>query len=233
MTTLLNSTSYYNGYPLLIHHTMVVPILREFQERNNLDHYRMFTWHGVQIEGAEDVNVGVQDGYPESAPPRNDWEQLCYDGEIEVGEHPAKDFLELARAFFSYAPKWREPWCETPDEDGTLDMFATDAITFHILCRQIAAGRVKLLAGIVKALRNMQNIMKSPIYHFCEVEDGGAPRLMEAAFEALPAESARRLTTGEDNDLFEEAVNLDLVADFLVAKRAFRAMRCLKLVKSI
>jgi hypothetical protein len=64
-------------------------------------------------------------------------------------------------------------------------------------------------------------VLKSPVYHYVEVEDGGAPKMMEDAFDNLEPESANRLTTGEDDELFESAVNLDLVADFLIAKTAF------------
>ena len=64
MTTLLDMTSYYDGYPLLVHHTMVGPILREFANRTNRDQRRMLTWNGVQIEGAEDFYHGVQSGLP-------------------------------------------------------------------------------------------------------------------------------------------------------------------------
>jgi hypothetical protein len=57
--------------------------------------------------------------------------------------------------------------------------------------------------------------------------------MMEDAFDNLEPESANRLTTGEDHELFESAVNLDLVADFLIAKRAFRAFKALKALKAL
>jgi hypothetical protein len=222
-------TSYYDGYPLLVHHTMVGSILREFANRTNRDQRRMLTWNGVQIEGAEDFYHGVQSGLPETPRPRVDWELLHKVGELQerVTKHPNKKFLKVPRMFFNNTPTpaERDYWIETPDyyETDTLDMFTPDTISFDNLLLHIECdGEQPLFFSVVKALRRMQNVLKSPVYHYVEVEDGGAPKMMEDAFDNLEPESANRLTTGEDDELFESAVNLDLVADFLIAKRAFK-----------
>jgi hypothetical protein len=237
MTTLLNATSYYNGYPLLVHHSLVAHILREYSDRTNRDMYRMLSWNGVQIEGAEDENIGIQGDYPDS-PLRVDWQQLNLDGELVVDPHPEKEFLDTARAFFNYTPKTRQWWRDTPDDtnSGVLDMWAEDGIKFDgVISHLETDARLPLFFGVVKALRAMQSVLKSPIYHFVECEDGFAPRLMEAAYDALPAESAKRLVSddGMDSFLFSEAVNVDLVADFLVAKRAFRGWLAAKRVARV
>ena len=74
---------------------MVGPILREFADRTNRDQYRMLTWNGVQIEGAEDFYHGVQSGLPETPRPRVDWELLHKVGELQerVTKHPNKKIL--------------------------------------------------------------------------------------------------------------------------------------------
>ena len=159
MTTMLNSTSYYDGHPMLVHHTMVAPILREFSDRTNRDQYRMFTWNGVQIEGAEDFNVGVQPNYPHTPPPRMDWEQMFEDGELAVSTHGDKDFLRTARMLFNCTPASRDWWCETPyaDESGVLDMFTPDAVSFKALLLHLDEGDVlPHYFGVFKALRDMQ-----------------------------------------------------------------------------
>jgi hypothetical protein len=230
MTTLLDATSYYDGNPLLVHHSLVAHILREYADRQNRDMYRMFSWNGVQIEGAEDYNVGIQGDYHLTPPPRVDWQQLNMDGELVVESHPDKEFLDMARAFFNYTPGFRECWRETPDDTdtGVLDMWAADGITFDKVISHLETdARLPLFFGVVKALRDLQSVLKNPIYHFVECQDGGAPRLMEAAFEALPAESTKRLVSddGMDSYIFSEAVNVELVADFMVAKRAFQGWK--------
>ena len=245
MTTLLDATSYYDGYPLVVHHTMVVPILREFAQRTNRDQYRMLSWNGVQIEGAEDFNHGVQ--WPEPPLPRVDWELLHKSGELQqlVTKHPNNKFLKVARMFFNYTPEPedRDLWIETPDHyrTDTLDVFTPDAISFDTLILHIEPEGepgdehdeqpLPPFFAMVNALRRMQNVLKSPVYHYVEIEDGGAPKMLKDAFAGLEPESADRLTTGEDHDLFESAVNLDLVADFLIAKRAFKAFKLSKAFK--
>ena len=246
MTTLLDSTSYYDGYPLLVNHTFVGSILGEFAKRTNLDQRRMLTWNGVQIEGAEDIYHGVQ--WAESPLRRVDWELLHKVGELQelVTEHPNNKFLKAARMFFNYTPdpEDRDLWIETPDHyrTDTLDVFTPDAISFDTLILDIETEEeleeghdeqpVPFFFAKVQALRRMQNVLKSPVYHYFEVEDGGAPKMLKPAFADLDPESADRLTTGEDHALFESAVNLDLVADFLIAKRAFKAFKVSKAFKA-
>ena len=206
---------------------MVVPIFREFADRQNRDQYRMLTWNGVEIEGAEDDNEGREsDGYPHTPPPRVDWQTINMDGDIVVNEHPETDSLQVARAFFNYTTESATWWRETPDENETevLDIFTPDAISFEdaVISHLQQGTDFPLFFAVVEALRDLQAVLRSPIYHFIEKEDGGAPLCMDEAFDDLPEESKNRLTGGDDDDLFHEAVNLDLVADFLVAKRAFK-----------
>jgi len=234
MTTLVNTSSYYDGVPLLIHHSMVTPILREFAFRSNHDQYRMFTFNGYVIEDAEDDKVGIQgNGGGPGRPLRpNDWQQMVEDGELVVTDHPEKEFLFMSRAFFSTPAPAIEWWFETPsrgDDGGLFDQFTDDAITFDKLISHLETGaHLELFFGVVRSLRDLQAVMKSPVYDWTETEGIPAPDLMQEAFCALSSESADRLTSEHgwgDSNLFLEAVNVDLVADFLIAKRAFQGWR--------
>jgi len=222
-------TSYYDEIPLLIHHSMVAPILREYAFRTNRNQYRMFTFNGYAIEGAEDDMVGIQSGWLDT--PR-DWVQADVDGELVVTDHPETEFLFMARVFFTFPSPLKAWWFQTPqpDDDGSLfTEFTKNAITFDKLIAHMETGtRLELFFGVVRALRDLQAVMKSPVYDLAETEGVPAPDLMKDAFHALPDESADRLTSQRgcgDSDLFLEAVNVDLVADFLIAKRAFQGWR--------
>jgi hypothetical protein len=230
-------TSYYDGVPILIHHSMVAPILREFAFRTNRDQYRMFTFNGYAIEDAEDNKVGIQGngGCPETPLPINDWQQMVDDGELVVASHPETDLLIMPRVFFSIPAPAIDGWFDTPspDDDGELFNQYTDAaISFKKLIDHMDTGaRLELFFGVVKALRSLQVVIKSPVYYWTETEGEVAPRFMEEALDALPDESANRLTSERgcgDSNMFEYAVNVDLVADFLIAKRAFQGWRSKK-----
>jgi len=212
---------------------MVAPILREFVFRTNRNQYRMFTFNGFVIEDAEDDKVGIQGngGCPET-PRLRDWVQADTDGELVVTDHPETEFLFMARAFFSVPRPVIEWWFETPqpDDDGSLfNQFTPNAITFDGLIAHMETGaRLELFFGVVRALRDLQAVLKSPVYDWAETEGILAPRHMQKAFNALPVESANRLASdcGMGGDpMFTEAVNVDLVADFLIAKRAFRGWK--------
>jgi hypothetical protein len=217
--------------PFLVHHTMVTPILREYAERNNDDQFRMLTWNGVAVEGAEDDNFGVQTDYPHTPSPELNWTQMMDDGEIVEKYHPSLRSLEMARTFFSRPIRYGairykcwsfSPVKGAPKGSSILDMFVTNMISFHYLLDLISRDQLPLL-GVIKSLRDLQAAVKSPVYLFCEVEGTVAPEFMIKAFKALPEESKQSLTTeGEDDNLFEEVVNLNVVADFLVAMRAFK-----------
>ena len=230
-------TSYYDENPLLIHHSMVAPILREFAYRTNRNQYRMFTFNGYKIEGAEDDKVGIQGngGCPETPLRPNDWQQMVEDGELVVTDYPEMEFVFMPRVFFSIRAPAIERWFQTPSraDDGVLfNQFAYDAITFDKLIAHLETGaRLELFFGVVRALSDLQSIMGWPVYDLAETEGVRAPDLMQEAFDALPDESANRLTSERgwgDSDLFLEAVNVDLVADFLIAKRAFQGWRSKK-----
>jgi len=220
---------------VLVHHTMVIPVLREYEKRNNDDQFRMLTWNGVALEGAEDDNFGVQSDYPHTPPPELDWRQMLDDGELALrqNDHPSWCSLEVARVFFSvdFRHRANECWNFTPEMRGygafkgemVLDAFVTQMLSFGYLVDLISRDRLPML-GVITALRDVQTALRTPVYAFGEVENAVAPEFLIEPFEALPEESRERLTNeGEDDNLFDELVDLNVVADFLVAKRAFRA----------
>ena len=125
---------------LLINSVLAETILTQYATRTNNDQFKMLTWNGVTVEGAEDDSYGVQSDYPQSPLP-----PLL---EFEAKPHPENRVLELARKLFSTEfiagdPKdwwWdfsreEEASTEWPREKGAmkLDQFIDNELSFETL----------------------------------------------------------------------------------------------------
>jgi hypothetical protein len=207
---------------------MPLSICREWEGRSNENQYTMFSYNGFIIEEAEDCVSGVvhiPTGYDVCI---TDWSE---EGLI-VPEHPHPGYerLHLARAFFDmdssiYNPTWR--FYEQNDPGGVLAKYTTMSLLIYGVVRRHLKNDPNdprpLVFGVVKALRDLQAVLGSPTYTLKEFKKIEAPSRIAQDFLGLPEQSARRLSAGSKVNLFEHAVNLELVADFLIARRAKRA----------
>jgi len=210
---------------VIVHHTMPASICREWERRNTADQYKMFSWNGWELPGAEDFETGVvcvsnsrddEDSY--------DWGE---DGLIvEARTHPKNSILQLARRFFDLTRGGGREWrfSEKNDPGGVLEKFTTKSMSIvSVVDRHLRAKIPRpLFWGVVKSLRDMQSIMRTPSYSTQEAMRGAAPRGILKRQSALPTESAKRLNV-KTGGAWCGSVNLELVADFLVGRHVFLA----------
>jgi hypothetical protein len=189
-------TSFNGARNLLLHHSMPAPICLEWERQHNADQYKMFSWNGWVLPGAEDCESGV-------ACKSNQGDDECCDwGEegliVEAKAHPKSPRLQLARAFFGLPGKsGRRQWRfgEKNDPGGVLDQFTLRSMRiFDVVEKHLRAKSLQpLFWGFIKALREAQ------------------------AHTALPKHSAKRVADGR----WCGTMTLELVADFLVGRRVF------------
>jgi len=215
----------YGDISVIVHHTLLASICREWERRNTADQYKMFSWNGWVLPGAEDSETGVvcvsnsrddEDSY--------DWGE---DGLIvEARTHPKDSTLRLARRFFDRTGGERREWRfgEKIDPGGVLEKFTTKSMSiFSVVDRHLRARVPRpLFWGIVKSLRDVQSIMRTPSYSTQEAMTGAAPRGMLKRQSALSTGSAKRLNA-KTGGSWCGSVSLELVADFLVGRHVFLA----------
>ena len=210
---------------VIVHHTMPASICREWERRNTADQYKMFSWNGWVLPGAEDFETGVvcESNSRDDEQPY-DWDE---DGLIvEARTHPKDSILQLARRFFDLTGGRRREWRfgEKNDPGGILEKFTTKSMSIiSVVDRHLRAKIPRpLFWGVVKSLRDAQAIMRTPSYSKQEAMSGAAPRGILKCQSALSTGSAKRLNA-KTGGAWCGSVNLELVADFLVGRHVFLA----------
>ena len=197
--------------------------MTEWKVRTNESQYKMFSWNGHAIRSAEDRESGVM---PEGHTHGNEWADWDEEGLlVDAKPHANVAKLALARAFFTVCGSDKRPWrfSEPRNTRGVLDAYTATELSFVEVEKRLKSELpLPLFWGLIKALRDTQLVMKSPAYSFSEAKEHRAPVGLKEAFQLLPAQSAERLSASNSPNLnLFQHVNLNVVADFLLAKRSF------------